>query len=57
MHHGGSRVKPARPDTALDANHDGVIDAAEMANAPAALKQLDRNSDGQLTGDELKAGR
>lgn len=38
---------------ALDANHDGVIDADEIANAPAALKTLDKNGDGKLTMDEL----
>jgi len=37
---------------ALDANHDGVIDADEIANASAALKTLDKNGDGQLTRDE-----
>jgi Ca2+-binding EF-hand superfamily protein len=36
----------------LDANGDGVIDADEIANAPAALKKLDKNGDGQLTPDE-----
>ncbi len=39
---------------ALDVNNDGVIDAAEIANAPAALKTLDKNGDGQLTQDELR---
>jgi Ca2+-binding EF-hand superfamily protein len=38
--------------TALDTNHDGVIDSNEIANAPAALKALDKNGDGQLTPDE-----
>jgi len=38
--------------TALDANHDGVIDADEIANASAALKKLDKNGDGKLTRDE-----
>ena len=38
---------------ALDANHDGVVDADEIANAPAALKTLDKNGDGKLTMDEL----
>ena len=38
---------------ALDANHDGVIDANEIANAPAALKTLDKNGDGKLTPDEF----
>lgn len=39
---------------ALDANQDGVIDAAEIANAVAALKALDANGDGQLTIDEIR---
>lgn len=38
---------------AIDANHDGVIDATEIANASAALKSLDKNGDGQLTPDEF----
>jgi Ca2+-binding EF-hand superfamily protein len=38
---------------ALDANHDGVIDEKEIANASAALKTLDKNGDGKLTRDEL----
>ncbi len=37
---------------ALDANHDGVIDANEIANAIEALKSLDKNGDGKLTPDE-----
>ncbi len=31
-----------------------MIDADEIANAPAALKALDKNGDGQLTADELR---
>jgi hypothetical protein len=38
---------------ALDANHDGVISAEEIANAGAALLTLDKNGDGQLTPDEI----
>ena len=38
--------------TALDTNHDGVIDSNEITNAPAALKALDKNGDGKLTPDE-----
>ena len=38
--------------SALDTNHDGVIDANEIANAPAALKTLDKRGDGRLTPDE-----
>jgi hypothetical protein len=39
---------------ALDANHDGVIDASEIANASTALLKLDENGDGKLTRDELR---
>ncbi|HEX3797245.1 MAG TPA: EF-hand domain-containing protein [Verrucomicrobiae bacterium] len=42
---------------ALDVNHDGVISADEIANAPAALKTLDKNGDGQLTKDEYMPQR
>lgn len=49
---------PARPlppvVAALDVNGDGVIDAKELANAPAALQKLDKNGDGQLTADEVR---
>lgn len=37
---------------ALDTNHDQVISAAEIANAPAALTMLDRNHDGKLSPEE-----
>ena len=49
---GGHRPVPAIIG-ALDANHDGVIDADEIANASAALKTLDKNGDGKLTRDEF----
>ena len=39
---------------ALDADRDGTISAAELANAPASLKALDRNGDGKLTEDEVR---
>ncbi len=42
---------------ALDANRDGLIDAAELANAPAALRTLDKNADGQLTPAEYNPTR
>ncbi len=38
----------------FDTNHDGVIDADEIANASAVLKALDKNGDGKLTGDEMR---
>ncbi len=54
---GGTR--PPRPpiDLVLDANGDEVIDADEIANAPAALLKLDRNHDGRLTPDEYRPPR
>jgi Ca2+-binding EF-hand superfamily protein len=38
--------------SAIDVNHDGKIDASELANAPARLKTLDKNADAKLTRDE-----
>ena len=46
------RPPPLPLITALDANHDRVIDSNEIANASAALLTLDKNGDGQLTKDE-----
>ncbi|HEU6449496.1 MAG TPA: EF-hand domain-containing protein [Verrucomicrobiae bacterium] len=55
---GGHHRPPPLPLVqAIDANHDGVIDADEMANAAAALKTLDKNSDGKLTADEIFPAR
>ena len=48
----GHRPPPLPLVMALDVNHDGVIDANEIANAPAELKTLDKNGDGVLTPDE-----
>ena len=53
---GGHRPPPPII-AALDANHDGTIDASEIANASAALKTLDKNGDGKLTQDELRPAR
>jgi len=39
---------------ALDANHDGVIDAVELGKAAEALKALDKNHDGKLTAEEFR---
>jgi Ca2+-binding EF-hand superfamily protein len=39
---------------ALDTNHDNIISAEEINNAPASLLKLDKNGDGQLTPDELR---
>ncbi len=53
---GGHRPPPPII-AALDTNHDGVIDADEIANASKALKKLDKNGDGKLTQDELRPPR
>jgi hypothetical protein len=37
----------------LDTDGDGRLSAQEIEQAAAALKRLDRNEDGELTGDEL----
>ena len=42
---------------ALDADHDNTLSAAEITGAPAVLKQLDRDRDGRVAGDEFPAGR
>lgn len=54
---GMRRMPPSPLMEVLDANHDGVIDEAEIANASAALKTLDKNGDGKLTQDELRPPR
>ena len=54
---GGMRPPLPAVVRALDANHDGVVDADEIANAPAALKTLDKDGDGKLTMQELMGPR
>lgn len=39
---------------ALDLNHDGVIEADEIAAASKSLLALDKNGDGQITADEMQ---
>ena len=39
---------------ALDKNRDGSLSKAEIADAPKALKALDRDGDGVLSRDELR---
>lgn len=41
---------------ALDTDHDGQLAAAEIDAAPAALRKLDRDGDGNITPRELAAG-
>jgi hypothetical protein len=54
---GGQRPPPSPLFEALDLNHDGVIDADELAKASESLKKLDKNGDGKLTPDELRPAR
>ena len=59
---GGGRGGPGGPGggmmrfdpilAAIDTDHDGTLSAAEIRNAPAAVKTLDKNNDGQITSDE-----
>jgi hypothetical protein len=42
---------------ALDVNHDGILSADEIKNAPQTLKSLDNNGDGELTPDEFAPPR
>jgi predicted O-methyltransferase YrrM len=50
----GAFGPPANPLlTALDTDRDGEISAAEIDAAAAALKKLDQNNDGKLSGDEI----
>ncbi len=54
-HRGLRGHRPPAPPliTALDANHDGVISADEIANAATNLLTLDKNGDGKLSVSEL----
>ena len=56
---GGPHHHPPPPPllVALDSDHDGVISAEEIANAPQALKSLDKNGDGQLSEAEVRPPR
>jgi hypothetical protein len=38
----------------LDKNGDGALDAAEIGQAPAALRTLDANQDGRLSRGEYQ---
>jgi Ca2+-binding EF-hand superfamily protein len=54
---GGMRMSPMRMSPSmriLDADQDGVISAAEIAQAGARFAAMDRNGDAKLTEDELR---
>lgn len=53
----GQRPPPPAIFRVLDVNHDGVIDADEIANASTVLKTLDKNGDGKITLQEALGPR
>lgn len=53
-HHG---PPPTPLFDALDANHDGTISAAEMDNAPAAIKSLLKNGATELKREDIRPPR
>lgn len=52
---GGARGGGGPIFGAIDANKDGTLSAEEIAAAPAALKKLDTDGDGNVTNEELRA--
>jgi hypothetical protein len=50
---GGFPGGPPPVMQALDTNANGEVSAEEIENAATALKSLDKNKDGKLTGEEL----
>ena len=50
---GGNRQRSTPLMTALDADQDGAVSAAEIGSAAQALRSLDDDGDGRLTPDEL----
>ena len=56
--HGPQRGRFRGPNigfTTLDTNNDGILDAAEIAAAPQSLAKLDKDGDGQITAEEIRA--
>lgn len=42
---------------AIDTDKDGSLSADEIGKAPEGLKSLDKNSDGKITGEEMRPQR
>jgi len=49
---GGGLMRMMKAHSALDADQNGSLDAAEIKNATAALRKIDANRDAKLTEDE-----
>jgi Ca2+-binding EF-hand superfamily protein len=52
-----TKRQPAPVVSALDVDGDGKLSVQEIAKASAALRKLDKNSDGQLSRDEYRPAR
>jgi hypothetical protein len=52
----GARANCQKPVllTLFDTDKDGALTSAEINGAPAALKALDKNGDGQVTAEEIR---
>jgi hypothetical protein len=51
------RHPPSPVIMALDANHDGMLSAGEIAGAAQALCTLDTNGDGKIDQEEIRPPR
>jgi hypothetical protein len=56
LHRFGAQKFPPPIAAVLDTDSNGVLSAAEIAQAPSQLLKLDKNADGQLTAEELCPG-
>jgi hypothetical protein len=51
---GGARRNGGGGAARFDANGDGTVTRAEFGGRERRFERLDRNNDGQLSGDELR---
>jgi hypothetical protein len=56
QHRYGAQKFPPPVAAVLDVDSNGVLSAAEIAQAPSQLLKLDKNNDNQLTAEELCPG-